>query len=317
MGWGSGIGTVVGGIGGGIVGGPLGAAAGATVGGWLGGKAEGAMARGATSIPILNVDNPQYQAGGSTWVDDPSDPNGGYWVSSVDAQTAKYNDLGDRYASRADTAIDYGQANGDYAQQQQVREQQMALGQQYQDVIAGKTPSLAEMQMRRGQEDSNQAALNLAASARGGGALLAQQQGLQASTLGQQRVNQDAAMLRAQETMQARDAYGNLLGGMRGQDLGARGQSAEQAQAQAQTKLQSEQQRYVQGLGYRSQADQIAASQRDANIGVSQGNQSAKVALATGQQQAAAAQRAAIIQGGASLVGSGLAAYAGSSGGKK
>lgn len=317
MGWGQAIGTVGGGVAGGIAGGPVGAAAGSVAGGWLGGKAEGSMARAAATIPILNVDNPQYQAGGSVWVDDPSDPNGGYWQSAVDAKVAQYDDLGGRYARRADTTIDYGQANADYAQQQQAREQQMGLAQQYQDVIAGKTPSLAEMQMRRGQEDSNQAALNLAASARGGGALLAQQQGLQASALGQQRVNQDAAMLRAQETAQARDAYGNLISGVRGQDLGARSQSAEQAQAAAATKLQSEQQRYQQGFGYRAQADQIGASQRDSNVGVSQGNQSAKVALATGQQQAAAAQRAAMIQGGASLVGSGLAAYAGSSGGKK
>ena len=129
MGWGSGIGSVVGGGIGFLAGGPVGLGVGAAAGGWLGGKAEGSMARAAATIPILNVDNPQYQAGGSTWVDDPNDPNGGYWVSSVDAQTAKYNDLGDRYASRADTTIDYGQANADYAQQQQAREQQMGLAQ--------------------------------------------------------------------------------------------------------------------------------------------------------------------------------------------
>lgn len=302
-GWGSGIGAVAGGVGGGIVGGPLGAAAGATVGGWLGGKAEGAMARGAKTVTMLNPDNPYYQYGGTRWVEDPNEPGGGHWVSGADDRADQYNELGSFYANRDDTRIDYAQADAD-------REQQLALAQQYQDVIDGKAPSVAQLQMQRGLDEATQQSLQMAASARGGGALLAQQQAGQAGALARQQAIGDSSTLRAQETAAARDSKGQLLGQ-------TAAQSAGRAEAQAQTQLQSEQQRYGQGFSYRQQADTIRQGQRDANIGVVQGNQTAKVALATGQQQAAAAQRAAIIQGGASLVGSGLAAYAGSSGGKK
>lgn len=299
-GWGSRIGAVVGGVGGGIVGGPLGAAAGATVGGWLGGKAEGAMARGAKTIPILNSDNPHYQYGGRQWVEDPNDPAGGYWVSGADYRADHYNALGSFYANRDDTRIDYAQADAD-------RERQLALGQQYQDVIDGKAPSVAQLQMQAGLNQAAQQGLNQAASARGGGALLAQQQAQQSAALGQQAAIGQGATLRAQETSAARDSYGQMLGQMRGQ-------SAQQAQAQAQARLQSEQQRYAQGFGYRQQADTIRQGQRDANIGIQQGNQSAEVALATGQQQAQAQQRAAYANAGAGLIGAGAAAYFGSSG---
>ena len=230
--------------------------------------------------------------------------------SGADKRGDWYDALGNAYENRADTFADYTTADQDYARQQEARAAQMALGQQYQDVIDGKAPSLAEMQMRAGQDRAAQTAINMAASARGGGGMLAAQQAQQAGALGQQNVNRDAAMMRAQETAQARDAYGNLMNNVRGADLSSMGTRADMAQAQAGINLTSEQQRYAQGMGYRQGADNVRSDQRDANIGIAQGNQNARTALYTGQAQAAATERAANRQAMAGLAGAGLGAAA-------
>ena len=268
----------------------------------------------------LNQNQDGFQTGGSRWVSKPTrdDRNAGYWVSGADDRGDEYGALGSHYANRGFIATDYEDADADYARQQQARGDQMALGQQYQDVISGKAPSLAEMQMRQGQDDAAQSALNLAASARGGGALLAQQQAINANALGQQRVGQDAAMLRAQETSQARDAYGNLLNNVRGADLGSMGQRADMAQAQAGSRVAQRGQNDAMGAQYRGMRDSLQESQRDANISVWQGNQSAQTAVQTGSQQAAAADRASNRAALAGVVGAGLGAGASMyTGGKK
>lgn len=275
-----GIGTAAGAVGGALIGGITGYLS-SSKGGGVGGKYA------------VNAGSGYHQYGGQD-----IGPDG---VAGAERRADYYNKLGSHYAQRDGIQADYSQANADYANQ-------MALGQQYRDVIEGKAPSLAQMQLQRGQEDTNQAAMNMAASARGGGGLLAQQQAMQGAALGNQRVNMDAGMLRAQETAQARDAYGNLLSGMRGQ-------SAEQAQAQAGFGLQSRAQNDALAMGYRSEADARLEGQRDANISIEQGNQSAATARATGAAQAAAAQRAAYAGAAAGIVGAGLGAGASAYGG--
>lgn len=268
------------------------------------------MARAVGTTYVLNPNNEKYSYGGQRFVEDPNDPWGGRYVSGADDRADEYNALGDHYANRGFIATDYEDADADYARQQQARGDQMALGQQYQDVISGKAPSLAEMQMRQGQDDAAKSALNLAASARGGGALLAQQQAINANALGQQRVGQDAAMLRAQETSQARDAYGNLLNNVRGADLGSMGQRADMANSQADSRVQQRGMNDAMGMGYRGAADNMRNAQTDRNLSLGQSNQSMYTAMATGAQQAAASTRAAYIGAGAGLVGGGLGAAA-------
>ncbi|MBP9863224.1 MAG: hypothetical protein KBD62_35085 [Kofleriaceae bacterium] len=294
-GWGTVIGAGVGGVVGGI-------------GGYLSSDSGGG-GMGGTGMR-LNSEAGDFQYDNNSY-----DPNTEF--SGAEKRARWYDALGSHYSDRPDTAADYTTADQDYARQQEARAQQMALGQQYQDVIAGKTPSLAEMQMRAGQDATAQQSLNMAASARGGGGLLAAQQAMNANALGQQNVNRDAGMLRAQETAQARDAYGNLINNVRGADLGSMGQRADMAQAQAGINLTSQQQRYAQGLGYRTTADSVRQDQRDANIGIWQGNQSARTAMATGAQQAAAADRASNRGMVAGLGAGGMQAAATYMGGKK
>lgn len=321
MGVGKWLAAAAGGVGGFFVGGPAGAAVGAGLGYAAGGAAEGAMggSSGGGTTYKMNPDNPDYHYGGQRWVAEPTrrDPRAGRWVSGADDRADQYNALGQHMGSRDIYDVDYTTADQDYARQQEARAKQMALGQQYQDVIDGKAPSVAEMQMRAGQDATAQQALNMAASARGGGGMLAAQQAQQANALGQQRVGMEAGMLRAQETAQARDAYGNLLNNVRGGDMSAMGARAGMAQAQTENYREQERQRDAMAMGYRQQADNIRQGQRDTNLSLGQSNQSMYTAMATGQQQAAAAEKAAYIGGAAGVVGNGLGAAASLWGGKK
>lgn len=277
------------------------------------------MARAAGTTYVLNPDNSKYQFGGQRWVRDPTpdNPNAGYYVSGADDRADEYNALGQHYGTRGTFGADYTDADQDFARQQEARAKQMALGQQYQDVIDGKAPSVAEMQMRAGQDATAQQALNMAASARGGGGMLAAQQAQQANALGQQAVNRDAGMMRAQETAQARDAYGNLLGNVRQGDLGSMGQRASMAGSDRDSRVQQQGQSDAMAMGYRQQADNTRNAQTDRNLSLGQSNQSMYTAMATGQQQAAAATRAAYIGGAAGVIGGGLGAAASLWGGAK
>lgn len=102
-------------------------------------------------------------------------------------------------------------ASMDYARQQQ-------LANEYQRVLEGKTPSLAEQQMQAGQAQAMQQAAQMAASARGGtaGLLMAQRSAQQQAALGTAGVARDTAMLRAKEIAEARGQLGQLSTAMRG-----------------------------------------------------------------------------------------------------
>jgi hypothetical protein len=170
---------------------------------------------------------------------------------------------------------DFAQAQADYARQQ-------ALAGQYENVLAGKGMSLAELQMRQGQQQAMQQAAQMAASARGGtaGLMMAQRSAQQQSALGTAGVARDAAMLRAKEVAEARGQLGGLLGAMR---------QGSQAQTQTQAQLEMQQ---------RQLNDARAAAQLQAQLDVnraqlegSMGYQGA--ALGARQKQAGMEQESA------------------------
>jgi hypothetical protein len=103
----------------------------------------------------------------------------------------------------------------------EIRNQQMGLGQRFEDILSGKGPSVAEQQMRMGQEAALKAgaAQTGLAAARGGGygGLARGLAGAQVQS--SQDIANQSSLLRAQEQQAAMGQYGNLLQGMRGQDL--------------------------------------------------------------------------------------------------
>lgn len=150
-------------------------------------------------------------------------------VDSIDTQTpdaSKYGYADDAYKQRlqqGQAAADARQAPYlDWTQAQAARAQQQALANQYEAQIQGKTPSLAEQQLRAGQAANTAQASALAAGARGGGgnAILAQRQAQQQAALGGLAVNRDAGMQRVQEQQAAMANQSALLGQMRGADQG-------------------------------------------------------------------------------------------------
>ena len=122
----------------------------------------------------------------------------------------------------------------------------------YQGTMAGAAPSLAQMQMKQGQQAATQQAQGMAASARGtGNQLLAQQQAGQQQALASQQNNAQAGMLRAQEVQGATQGLAGI--GAQQQNLG--------------------QQYGIGSQGQNMQEQQFATNTR---VGVAQGNQKAQ-----------------------------------------
>jgi hypothetical protein len=122
----------------------------------------------------------------------------------------RFNEMGTMAGNNAADAL---------GQQYQARQQQQdALGMARMAATGG-APSVAQAQLGAGLDQSQRQALGLAASGRGNAAANmrnAMQQG--AVSAGQ--ANQQAAMLRAGEMAQARDAYAQQAAGIRGADIG-------------------------------------------------------------------------------------------------
>lgn len=122
------------------------------------------------------------------------------------------------------TASDYGAAGVGYAREG-IDAQRFGLGAgrdaigYMQDAAAGRGPSVAELQMRRGLNQGMGQIASTAASARGGGANLAaaQQEALRQSANLYGNVTAQAAELRAQEMMQARAGLAGAAASYNGQ----------------------------------------------------------------------------------------------------
>ena len=114
--------------------------------------------------------------------------------------------------------------------QYQARNMQMSLIQQLQDQAAGRGPSLAQMQLQRGTDANMANAMGMAAGTRGASAA-GMNKGIQNQQAGiAQGMAGDAAMLRLQEQMAARNALGQQLGGVRGQDQSFEGMDLQNRQ---------------------------------------------------------------------------------------
>lgn len=108
----------------------------------------------------------------------------------------------------------------DTTQQQQFRDQQIALMKQLQQQATGQGPSLAAQQLREGTEANIAAQQAALATARGGASpAMARQIGQQAAQLRAQEAAK-AAQLRIQEQLNAQNALGTLTQQGRQQDIG-------------------------------------------------------------------------------------------------
>lgn len=104
--------------------------------------------------------------------------------------------------------------------QDTVRTRQMALLGQLDDQIAGRTgPSAAEIQARKSADDAISTQLALTAGVRGGSAAAAQRAAGRNVAAIQQRSGLDAALVRANETQQARGQLISGFEGTRGADI--------------------------------------------------------------------------------------------------
>lgn len=150
-------------------------------------------------------------------------------------QHDSYNGLGDQAQGRMGAQAGYGNADQDRMMGLGARGSQAdALG-LAQQAAMGNAPSVAQQQLLQGRDQSLQNAMAMANSVRGGGANLAAAQMGAMRQGGEQmgQVNQQSAMLRAQEMAAARAQYGGMAAQMRGQDMGLQGQDAQQSQFNA------------------------------------------------------------------------------------
>lgn len=104
---------------------------------------------------------------------------------------------------------------------QNARQQQDYLTQQYQRTIEGNGPSVAELQQQQGLAEALRNASTLAANARGVSRGLAQREAAYAGEEASSQAMRDAALLRAQEQLAAREQMASVVGQQRQQDLTA------------------------------------------------------------------------------------------------
>lgn len=119
----------------------------------------------------------------------------------------------------------------DPSQQGQFRDQQTSLAQALAAQANGQGPSVAQAQLGQATDRNLSQALALAQSAGANNAGALRNVAYQRGDISQQAAG-DAATLRLQEQMQARNQLGQVLAGARGQDLGLAGQNAQLQQQQ-------------------------------------------------------------------------------------
>lgn len=162
-------------------------------------------------------------------------------ASGYDARRAEFASQLAQAQARQGAQINQGASN-------EVRGRQMTLADQLTAQAAGQGPSLAGMQLQQATNRNLAQAAALASSGRGGaqgGLGMRQVQNQQADIAGQ--AARDAAILRVQEQLQARESLGGLLNQTRGTDVSL---ATNQAQIQQdQNALNDQQSRfYGQGL---------------------------------------------------------------------
>jgi hypothetical protein len=201
---------------GGIIAGPGGALAGAASSGLP--AISKALTTAAPKVGLGTYKADEYKPNINDFQNNPqydyrrSDLNG--QLRNIDARQPRMQITSQNAATNLSTA-----AQLDQSQYGQTREQQMALAKQLTDQGNGIGPSLAQSQLQQGRDLAIANAMALGASQRG----LTAGQGLR--NISDQTVNanmqaaQEAARLRLQEQLQARQALQGVLGTIGGQDL--------------------------------------------------------------------------------------------------
>ena len=207
---------------------------------------------------------------------DPNNPNDLGMANSAQQDVNRYRGLGQAAAQRQAYQANFDAANSDRNNAAYARlNQQDAVGLQ-QQAAYGNAPSAAQSLSRNMLDQSLQAQMAGAASARGGSlAQAAAMRGASQQAMGmqQQGMNQIGAM-RAQEMAQARDAYMGASSQLRGQDYQAQALAQQQAGMQQQSELaqrglnQQAQQNFEQ-MGWNTQNAQLNADMN--KYGVDQG----------------------------------------------
>lgn len=118
------------------------------------------------------------------------------------------------------TELSYGQLQGSVEQQAQSRKNQQQYIEALQAQMRGEGPSVAQLQLKQGQEAANRAAMSMAASQRGISPAMAAKMASRAQQQNIMQAGQQAAMLRAQEQLSAQQQLAAAIQAQRGGDLG-------------------------------------------------------------------------------------------------
>lgn len=193
--------------------------------------------------------------------------------SGADLASGRYQGMGAAAANRAAYQADYGGYNASMGQADQARGSQGDALNLMRDAAYGKAPSQAQLLGQNMIDQSLQAQMAGAASAKGGS--LAQAVALRnaangAASFQQQGINQLSAM-KADEMSRALGAYGGLSTGMRGQDYGAAGLNLQkvgqqQQNEQFQSGLNQQAWMGLEGMGLQVQQDQQQAALGQAGL---------------------------------------------------
>lgn len=210
-------------------------------------------------------------------------------TSGADLDVTRYRNMGEAAAGRGAYQINYGQANrslnnangdlsranSDRVSANQDRQQQIASAALMRDAAYGNAPSKAELLGRSMIDQSLQAQLAGAASARGGpmAQAAAQRQAANGAAAFQQQGGQQLAAMRADEMERARGAWMQGLTGMRGQDYAGADQATRMAQMRsgmAQTQAQMQQAQAQSEMNQRQLNQQAQMHYEDSAFGVRQ-----------------------------------------------
>jgi|GEM_PF-2759751 len=202
--------------------------------------------------------------GGYAGRPDSPDNHGG--TGNGAAQDAnRYRNLGVAAANRQAYQQNFDAANSDRNNAAYARLNQQDAVRLQQEAAYGQAPSAAQSLSRNMLDQSLQAQMAGAASARGGSlAQAAAMRGAaqQAGAMQQQGMNQIGAM-RAQEMAQARDAYMGAASQLRGQDYQSQALAQQQAGMQQQSELAQRQMNQQAQMGY----EQMGWNTQNAQLG--------------------------------------------------
>jgi len=175
----------------------------------------------------------------------------------------------------------YGQQQSALAQGLQQRAQQNQLGSMLMDQARGNGPSVAQLQLQQGLQQSSANALGNVAGMRDVSPAMRARMAADSQAGMAQQTNQAASQLRAQEMLAARGMLDQHLAGVRGQDLstaqmmgqqgmGLQGMQSSLGQNLFGQNLQAQQQAQALGAGLMNQGRAQDMSQQQMDLGMQQ-----------------------------------------------